>query len=131
MAMFAVTGTLAVILTFMLAGVIADFFNVDPLERVSFIRLVWIIGVTTGFSFIGSVLTGIVTAREHYVANNILVVFQELLRAGLTVLFINLGWGLLGVGLAPLISEACGTICSFALFRMFDCPTNLYPIKNV
>lgn len=127
LAIFSVTAILAIALSFMLAGTIADFFNVGPAERAGFVRLIWIVGLATGVSFPGSVFGAIITAREHYVAKNIVVVLQELLRAGLTVLFVTVGWGLLGVGLAPLIASVFGIICNVLLFRIFAADITLRP----
>lgn len=125
LAMFCVTGILAIAVSFSTAGVIADFFNVEPQQRQAFIRLVWIIGITTGISFPGNVFGAIVTAREHFVANNIITIARALLRAGLTVLFINMGWGLLGVGLAPLAATAIAIISSFFLFEHYASDVHL------
>ncbi len=119
MAMFSMTGALAIAISFLCGGVLADFFNVAPAERASFVKLVWIVGVTAGIGFPSSVLIAVVVAREHYVAKNIVVVSQELLRAGLTVACVNAGWGLLGVGLAPLAATIYTVICTGVLFRMY------------
>ncbi len=119
LAMFCVTGILAIAVSFSMAGVLADFFKVEPEQRQAFIQLIWIIGITTGISFPGNVFGAIVTAREHFVANNIITIVRALLRAGLTVLFINAGWGLLGVGLAPLAATVVAIISSFFLFEHY------------
>jgi O-antigen/teichoic acid export membrane protein len=42
-----------------------------------------------------------------------------LLRAALTVFFINMGWGLLGVGMAPLIATSFAIVSSFFLFKYY------------
>lgn len=125
LAMFCVTGVLAIAVTFAFAGVIADFFNIEPQQQQAFIRLIWIIGITTGISFPGNVFGAIVTAREHYVAMNCVTITRALLRAGLTVLFINMGWGLLGVGLAPLAATAMAIISSFFLFEHYASDVHL------
>ena len=117
--MFCITGVLAILLSLALAGVIADFFNVEPQQRQEFIRLIWIIGITTGISFPGNIFSAIVMAREHYVANNIITIIRALLRAALTVFFINIGWGLLGVGIAPLIATIFAVFSSFFLFKYY------------
>jgi len=123
--MFTITGTLVIVVSFAFADAIATFFNVEAADRSHFSNLVRIVSITVGLSFPGSVFAGIVTAREHYVAKNVTVVFQEIFRAGLTVLFLNLGWGILGVGLAPLISETMGGVINFVLFRVFAADIHL------
>lgn len=117
--MFVVTGALGVLLSVVLAPVLADFFQVAEDQRAVFIRLLWMIGIATGIGFPSGVLGSLVTAREHFLAANILAITRELLRAGLTVLFLTLGWGLLGIGLAPLVSTVVGILSNIILARIF------------
>lgn len=124
---FSITGALVIILSFTLASVLADFFRVGETERAAFVMLVRILGVTTGISFPGNVFGSIVTAREHYVARNIVVIVQELLRAGLTVLFVVAGWGLVGIGLALLAGVILAIVCNVILFRAFASDIQLRP----
>ena len=119
LAMFCVTGIIAIAVSFSMAGVLADFFKVEPEQQQAFVKLIWIIGITTGISFPGNVFGAIVTAREHFVANNIITIARALLRAGLTILFINMGWGLIGVGLAPLAATALAIASSWFLFKHY------------
>ena len=117
--MFTGTGILAILLSFALAPVLADFCSVADERREAFVKLVRIIGVTTGIGFPSSVLGSLVTARERYVARNTVVIVRELLRAGATVLFVTLGWGLLGVGLASLLATAVGVASNIILAKVY------------
>src|SRR5512133_4001154 len=49
--MFSITGALAILLSFALASVLADFFRVGPTDRAAFLQLVRILGITTGIGF--------------------------------------------------------------------------------
>ena len=117
--MFCSVGSLALVFSFLLAGPLADFFKIDPAHRTDFVRLVWILGVTTCISFPSGVFSAIVTAREHFVAKNVVVVLEESMRAVLTVLFVTAGWGLVGVGMAPLTAAVAGAVCNLVLFRRY------------
>ena len=119
LAIFVITSALILILTFLFGDLLANFLNVEKALHSNFIYLLWIICIVVGISFFGDLFSSIVIAREHYFARNMFVVCQELLRVVLTVLFIKMGWGIIGVGLAFLISEFCGMVFSAFLLRIF------------
>jgi O-antigen/teichoic acid export membrane protein len=117
--MFSMTGCIACGLSFVLAGSLAAFFEVPAADVVSFKRLIWIIGITTGIGFPAGVFSAAVTAREHFVEVNVVTIVRGLLRAGLVVLFVNLGWGVVGVGLAPLCATLFAIVANMFLFKRY------------
>jgi O-antigen/teichoic acid export membrane protein len=56
LAMFCVTGLLAVIISFFVAEPLALFFKVTPEHFIEFKRIVWVLGISTGLSFPSGVL---------------------------------------------------------------------------
>jgi len=117
--MFCTTGIIAILISFVMAGTIADFFQVLSEERSGFVKLLWILGITTGISFPSSVFAATITAREHFVASNIIIIATSLLRAGLTVVLLISNWGLIGVGFASLAANFMGILANFFLFRLY------------
>lgn len=119
MAMFSSAGALVIVGSFMLAAPVAMFFNVAPEHFDDFKHVVWILGLATGLSFPGNVFRTVLTAHERYVAANFAHIATTLLRAGLTVLMLLRGGGLLGVAYATFIAAIAGIVANYLLCRHF------------
>lgn len=119
LAIFSVTGLLALLVSFLLANILADFFHVNAESRQAFIHLVWLVGLATAVGFPVEVLGAIVLAREHYVALNIANAVRVLVRVVLTVILLKTDYGLLGVGLAPLAAAIVFGVMAIYLFRKY------------
>ena len=117
--MFCVTGAIAIFLSFVFSGIIADFFEVSLVDRPDFIRLIRIVGIATGISFPCGVLGACISAREHFVALNIITILRSILRSLLVVVFIKSGLGVVGVGLAPLIATSFTLLFTILLFYKY------------
>ncbi len=114
LAMFCVTALAVASIAFFLGGPLAGFFNgVDEENVVQFKHVVWIIGASVGVGFISGVFGGILAAHERYVLCNLLNLGITLLRVFLTVLFLLLGKGLIGVAFASLFSTIVGLLVFF------------------
>lgn len=117
LAMFCVTGAVAVILSLLFSGSLASFFDVKQESFNDFKNLVIIIGLSIGISFPGEVFGAIILAREKFVQFNFISIIQTVLRAVLTVLFLVAGLNLMGVGLATLLPTFVLIAGYFVLFR--------------
>ncbi|MHC4925719.1 MAG: oligosaccharide flippase family protein [Planctomycetota bacterium] len=127
LAIFTVTGLLVLLVSFLLSGLLADFFHVNPESRQGFIRLVWLIGMTTTVGFPVEVLAAIVIAREHYVALNIANAVRISVRVILTIILLKAGYGLIGVGLAPLAAAIVFGVMAVFFFRKYAADICLSP----
>ena len=119
LAVFLVTGLVAILLSVLLAGVLASFFHVADDSRQAFVHLVWLVGAASAVGFPVEVLGAIVLAREHYVALNVANVVRILIRVGVTVFLLKTGWGLVGVGLAPLAALLVFGVMTCGLYRRY------------
>jgi len=102
--MFSCTGLLAIVLSFLLASPLAKFFNVSSEYVNEFKFVIYILGIATGVSFPGNVFHTIITAYEKYILANFIKIITTLVRAGLIVLMLLKGLGIIGVAYATLIS---------------------------
>ncbi|OPX90597.1 MAG: putative membrane protein EpsK [Pelotomaculum sp. PtaB.Bin104] len=114
LAMFCVTGLLAVIISFFVAEPLALFFKVTPEHFIEFKRIVWVLGISTGLSFPSGVFGAMITARERYVALNIVNILVTLLRTGLTIMILLAGHGLAGIAY-PTLAATVVSILAFML----------------
>lgn len=117
LAMFCTTGLLATALSFILAGPLAAFFKVAPEHIEEFKRIVVVLGIATGLSFPSGVFSAMITARERYVAINIVNIFATLLRTGLTVVILRAGHGLAGIAYPTLAATLVSIIAFHLLVR--------------
>ena len=117
--MFILTGLAATTFSFLFAEEVAAFFNVKPDLQNNFKILIWIIGTTTGIGFTTEALAAIVNAREHFVSTNIVRIMSILLRAFLTIIFLNLGYGLISVAIAPFLSTVASTFANIYLYKKY------------
>lgn len=105
MAMFTSLGVLVLLASFALSEPLAWFFQVAPEDAAAFRYTVWLLGAAAAIAFPNKVLVSVIRGYENYVASNIVVIGSSLVRAGLTVLLLSQGKGLLGVALAVLIAD--------------------------
>ena len=115
-AMFLVTGVLVVVLSLSLAGPLSRFFSIEEQYRETFRIVVWVLGVSTAFDFLSSVVASVLAAYERYVVINVVNSLTFLGRAGVIVVALNLGGGIpvlayatLGMAVATLIAKY--TVC--------------------
>ena len=119
MTMLSCTATLVVVASFLLAEPAARFFDVAPEHFSDFKRVVWILGLSAALGFFRSLFQTIVIAHERFVPTNIASIAVVLIRAGLVVLMLGLGKGLLGVAYATLISGAVAVLLQFLIYKSY------------
>lgn len=112
--MFCVTGLLSVIVSFFVAEPLTHFFKIAPEHCREFKHIVWMLGIATGLSFPSGVFAAMITAREKFVAVNIVNIVVTLLRTGLTVIILLAGQGLGGIAY-PTLAATIISIVSFIL----------------
>lgn len=110
LAMFFMTCLMAVGVSLLIAEPLTGFFKVAPERSDAFKRIVWVLGGSTGLSFLSGLFASMVTAREHYVAVNIVNVFLTLLRSTLTVVILLMGYGLAGIAYPTLVTTTVSLI---------------------
>jgi O-antigen/teichoic acid export membrane protein len=131
-AIFSVFGIVCLLLSFIFAPWISDFYNVSADDRRTFINLVRLVGFLTFINFAKFGYQTLLTAREEYVIVNSIIAFSAVLRAVFTYIFIFYGFGILGVAFAFIISRAVTGIAEFIFFRIKipDISFNLKYIKK-
>ena len=114
--MFSITGFLAIVISFLVAEPLSQFFKVTPEHFEEFKHIVWVLGISTGLSFPSGVFAAMIVARERYVAVNIINCVAILLRTGLTVAILLAGYGLAGIAYPTLAA----TVFSFIAFMIIS-----------
>lgn len=112
--MFCTTGSLVILLSFFIASPLSRFFQIAPEQLGEFKRIVLVLGIATGLSFPSGVFAAMITARERYVAVNVVNISATLLRSGLTVVILLSGHGLAGIAYPTLAA----TVISIIAFVM-------------
>lgn len=115
--MFCITCFLAIVISFLIAGPLARFFKVAPEHFREFKYVVWVLGISTGLSFPCGVFSTMITARERYVALNVVNIAAALLRAGLMVVILLSGHGLAGIACSALAATVVSTVSFIVLSR--------------
>jgi O-antigen/teichoic acid export membrane protein len=118
LAMFCTTGALAIFLSFLIAEPIANFFHIAPEHLAEFKRIVIVLGIATGLSFPSGVFAAIITARERFVAVNIINIFVTLLRTGATVVILLAGHGLAGIAYPSLAATIISLVAFFYIAKI-------------
>ncbi|MBD3242858.1 MAG: oligosaccharide flippase family protein [Chitinivibrionales bacterium] len=114
---FLITGTVAALLSFILARPLTAFFDISDEYRRIFIVVVWVLGISTAVEFLSSVLAAILSAYEKYVAINIVNVLSYLGRAVLIVIALRSGGGVAELAYATLAMAAAILISKFIICR--------------
>ena len=115
--MFCTTGFVAIVLSFFIAAPLAGFFKVTPEHSEEFKRIVVVLGIATGLSFPSGVFSAMLTARECFVAVNVVNITSTLLRTGLTVVILLAGKGLAGIAYPTLAATAVSLVAVFFTAR--------------
>lgn len=117
--MFCITGLLAILASFLIAEPLARFLKITSDNYIEFKHLVWILGISTGLSFPSGVFSAMITARERYVAVNIVNILVTLVRTGLTVAILLAGHGLAGIAYPTLAATVISIVAFVSLSRQF------------
>lgn len=115
--MFCGTGLTAILISFVAADWLAQFFQVNPGDYNEFKKVIWILGVATGLTFPVSVFTAIITARERYVSVNCVNIIVTLIRTGLVIAILLAGYGLVGIAYPTLASAIISLVIFYYLTR--------------
>jgi O-antigen/teichoic acid export membrane protein len=112
LAMFLVTGLIAVAVSVGLAQPLARFFKPPPSQHHVFVVMVMVLGASAAVEFLNSLLTSILAAYERYVAVNAISATAYTLRAAAVVLALRAGagiealaWATLGMSLLALVAQ--------------------------
>jgi len=119
MAMFGSTCTVVIVVSFLIAPMLAEFFKIPTEHFDEFKYMVWILGIATGLSFPSSVFSAIIIAHERFVPRNYVIIATTLIRAGLVVCLLISGYGLIGVAFATLGSQLFGLTANYLIFKYF------------
>lgn len=79
-------------------------FDLQPAQRQDFIRLVWLLGLTVAANFPASLYRAVVTGAGRLDLVNGVALLMVLTQAALTVILLERGWGLTGLGIASAVS---------------------------
>jgi O-antigen/teichoic acid export membrane protein len=115
-----ILSVIVVIATIVIMHNAVSLFNIPPDLATSSRWVILLIGVTIAVGFPLSVFSEALSGGLwRFDLFNIVALFMAIARVGLTILFLELGWGLIGLGLAALIVSAGGYLWRAGLlFRL-------------
>jgi len=103
--MFSIIGIVIVSASFILAGPLSSFFNLSVKNYNDFRLVIIILGLSAGIGFPGNLFGAVLRAHECFGTFNIISSIIVVIRAGLIILFLSNGLGLVGVAYSHFISE--------------------------
>lgn len=118
-AMFCGVGALVVISTFLGSAPLAIFFNIKAEDFISFKQVMWLLGLSAGLMFPGSVLTVVMMAHERFVITNIAKIIADIIRGCLTFLVLYQGGTLVHVSWVYLGLSVCEILVNVFLIKVY------------
>ena len=107
-----------IILAAGLAAVFAPaFFNVRPDLRGAAAAVLLVMALGAAIDFVKQPLTSLLVARQQIHVGNVIRLVQVLARTALAVLFLLLGWGLLALAAAAVVSSGLAALLTFLRCR--------------
>ena len=100
---FGLTGLVVFAGSLWLGNPLAEFFQVPDDLKAEFVNVVWIVGLSTGLTFAGSIFGTIIMAFERFILTNVSSISAGILRAALIVLFIEFQYNIVGIAYATLL----------------------------
>jgi O-antigen/teichoic acid export membrane protein len=104
MAVFSLTGIVVFIASVILGPTLSEFFELSLGMRDDFVRVVGVVGLSTGISFAGSIFGTIVMGCERFILANMAGISANVLRAGLVIMFMEFNANVVGVAYATLMT---------------------------
>jgi O-antigen/teichoic acid export membrane protein len=118
MAIYLAMAALVILISAVFANLFVGFFDKTPLQAIGeFEWLVRILGIATGLGFFGSLFSAIINAKENYVISSFIGTGLSVIKAALTVIFLMNGLGLVGAGLAILITTVFGVVINYIVCK--------------
>ena len=117
LAIFMVMGLSCIVLSFVLADPVANFFNVPANQVEDFRYAVWLLSLVIGIGLLASTFDAVICAHEFYIISNSVGICGNLLRAGLVVYTLSHGMGFIGLVYAHLVQASIVAIIYFILCK--------------
>lgn len=114
---FFCTGIMIIAVSFVFAGPCAHFFNVAAEEVQEFKNVFRIIGIAIAITFPTNVFSAIITGNQKFVTLNYVNIATIFVRAGIILTFLFLGFGVVALALANLLSQAFKLAANFTIYR--------------
>lgn len=118
LALFCALGLALAGVSFALAGPLSSFFNVSGNNVEKFRQVVCLLGLAAGLGLPGNLLGAIIRAHERFVMANCVKIIVTLVQAGLIVLSLSRGMGLVGVAYSQLVSTLVMMILTFVVCKL-------------
>lgn len=112
---FGITGILSIVISFAFAHTFASFLNIETILLAEFTFVIKVLGIVTGFTFVGAVATSFIRAHEKFVTLNMANVSTEIVRVVLTLVALNYDYGLKGLALATFVSTGIRVVLHFGI----------------
>ncbi|MHA1381622.1 MAG: lipopolysaccharide biosynthesis protein [Candidatus Helarchaeota archaeon] len=115
---FFIIGIVIVCASFIIAKPLSNFFDISINNSNEFRLALIILGISAAVGFPGNLFGAVLRAHENFVTFNVISGFIVLIRAGLIILFLSNGFGLLGVAYSHLISSIINVSLNYLVCKL-------------
>lgn len=125
--LFALSGVMAAVLTWVFSGYLAQFLAIPPEQLDDFTYLFRMVGLATGLGFMGGAFGTVLVAREYFLLSNVVRIALSLLHVAFVVIALKAGLGLAGLGWVMLIEKLMEIGINFSLSRAIAPEIRIHP----
>lgn len=119
MMFFIVTGLIVVLVSVLLSEPLTVFFNITQGKSETFKNVILLLGISTAFAFPSGVLVSVVVAHERFFENNIMNIIRVSTKGFLTILLLNLDYGLIGMAYVNIIITLLSLVLCYVIIRIY------------
>lgn len=130
LAIFSVIGLTIIISSFFTATPLAHFFDIDPTDIGDFSKAIQLLSFTILLRFYAGVFKCSLIAHEYFIPANSVEITCSIIRAGLTFLLLDKGWGLAGIAVSHAVSSLIMLMAHFTLCNRYI-PEIYIQIKSI
>lgn len=103
-AVYSGIGVLTIAVVAIVAGPAGGWFDLEAADQAAFSELVWLLGIVIALGFPASVFKAAMTGAGRMDLVNGIGLLLVLVQAGLTVLLLEQGWGVMGLAIAAAVN---------------------------
>jgi len=115
---FLAIGLIVASLSFLLSEPLAKFFQLSGEKSISFIRMIWLVGLAAGLGFPRRLFDAVLMAQEQFVMSNFLAVALMITRALAMIGVLYWGYGIESIGWVELLIEIFNITIKFLICQI-------------
>ncbi len=120
LSLYTVLGVLAILFSVVIAVLLPHIIHVPPGDESTAVKLVLLAGIGLGISIPATIIVGVLRGLQRFDLLNVLYVINTLLNAGVTIVVLLLGWGVMGIAAAAIPVTVLTQLPGLWLIRRAD-----------